>query len=407
MLKFTFRFLGIILFIYLLGVNMFAQGERLKLDFDSCKIVDRGSAKAAINVFGNVGCSCGLIGDAGEFGGLSDGIEIGSEINSVFDHDFTIDFYTSFYNFQDITDILTFSNQCLKDSFLTLQYLPTIKDIRLMVKLTDKYFVQIDGTIDDTKCWHHIGIVRNLYDYFLYIDGKKVGEKNAEYLFVFPPSNRLTLSNNPCTKQGLGNHHRLKGYIDEFRIFNYAKTELELSKSELKSDMILNQDTTLFLGESLKIELGPTCAESFNWTNKSDLDDPDNLTPIITPKKSTTYNLYLTLNNKTCKDSINIYIQNKDSLDCNNLLLPNSFTPNDDGLNETIGISNKFIVQKLYYFDIFDRWGTRVFDTQSIGDAWDGSYKGKKLNPDKYIYKVSYICKDKEFLHQGIINLLR
>lgn len=130
---------------------------------------------------------------------------------------------------------------------------------------------------------------------------------------------------------------------------------MEISKSDFKSDMILNRDTTIFLGDGIMIDMGPTCADNFTWTGKQDMDDPASLTPIINPKTSTTYHIYFSMNGKTCSDSINIYVQDPDDLDCENILLPNSFTPNGDGINDNYGVSNKFIVEELKYLDIYDR----------------------------------------------------
>lgn len=104
---------------------------------------------------------------------------------------------------------------------------------------------------------------------------------------------------------------------------------------------------------------------------------------------------------KSCSDSISIYIQDKDKLDCKKLLLPNSFSPNGDDLNDNYGISNKFIIDELKSFEIFDRWGTRVFQTFDPNATWDGIYRNEKVNPDKFVYKVKYICKGEEHLKQG------
>lgn len=92
--------------------------------------------------------------------------------------------------------MVTFSNDCLTDSFFTLQYLPSINDLRFIVKENENRIVQIDQLVDKSRCWHHVAIIRKGYNYFLIVDGIKSPEYNAERLFTFPQTNVLTLSNN-------------------------------------------------------------------------------------------------------------------------------------------------------------------------------------------------------------------
>ncbi|MEZ4907482.1 MAG: gliding motility-associated C-terminal domain-containing protein [Saprospiraceae bacterium] len=405
--KYLKGFILIVLNFILFNMSFSQVVPVVNVSFDSCGIQDTGSLGATLEASGDIGCYCGLVGNSAEFDGIVDGLNFGYEVNPLFDTDFTIEFIILHTIILDLVDLLTYSNECLTDSFFTLQYIPTISDLRLIVKETETRLVQIDMNIDDSRCWHHVAIIRDGYNYYLMVDGVLSDPANAERLFTFPENNVLTVSNNFCTQENRGNHHRFKGFIDEFKIYNFALNILQLNRMALSADMIVNQDTTIFLGDGILIDMGPTCADYFSWTGKADMDDPESLTPYITPKETSVYNLYITMNGKTCSDSIKIYIQDPDELDCKNILLPNSFTPNDDGVNDTYGISNKFIVEDLKYFDIYDKWGTRVFRTTNINDSWDGSYNNENLNPDKFIYKISYVCKNKEYFSQGIINLLR
>lgn len=72
--------------------------------------------------------------------------------------------------------------------------------------------------------------------------------------------------------------------------------------------------------------------------------------------------------------------------------IPNTFTPNGDNLND------KFIPHIVcetqgpahYKFSIYDRWGTRIFFTTSVTQAWDGMVKGKPAGTGEYVYIVQY-----------------
>ena len=69
------------------------------------------------------------------------------------------------------------------------------------------------------------------------------------------------------------------------------------------------------------------------------------------------------------------------------LIIPNTFTPNDDGINDYWNIP---IFQKNKYFtvNIFNRYGTLVFSSVGYGTPWDGTYNGKPLPVGTYYYII-------------------
>jgi len=52
--------------------------------------------------------------------------------------------------------------------------------------------------------------------------------------------------------------------------------------------------------------------------------------------------------------------------------IPNAFSPNDNGVNETFGPTGKYFEDKSYSFQIFSRWGEMIFETQDFYEQWDG-----------------------------------
>ncbi len=71
-----------------------------------------------------------------------------------------------------------------------------------------------------------------------------------------------------------------------------------------------------------------------------------------------------------------------------NILMPNAFTPNDDGRNDIIKPVLTFIPQK-YIFQVFDRWGSRIFDTTDPETGWNGTINGgEKASEGVYIYYI-------------------
>jgi gliding motility-associated-like protein len=106
-------------------------------------------------------------------------------------------------------------------------------------------------------------------------------------------------------------------------------------------------------------------------------------------------------------DSIRINVVDPATLVCDTLYLPKAFTPNGDGINDQFGISNPFAIQQLVSFEIFDRWEGRVFYTEDPFGQWDGTYKGKPVNPGVLLYKIRHMCNGTERFASGSLTLLR
>ena len=85
--------------------------------------------------------------------------------------------------------------------------------------------------------------------------------------------------------------------------------------------------------------------------------------------------------------------------------VPNSFTPNGDGKNETF----QPIVTGASYYDywVFDRWGEMIFAGDS-GMAWDGTYKGKRVPAASYVWKLVVTDdKKRQFKYNGHVTLVK
>lgn len=125
--------------------------------------------------------------------------------------------------------------------------------------------------------------------------------------------------------------------------------------------------------------------------------------PTIYAAKSGIY--ILTINNKTCSatDSINIYIK-----ECNCFVwIPNSFSPNNDGLNETFRVESNCKVENLH-LEVYNRWGEKVFDSKNKNNLlWDGKYLNTGSMSGSYIFVIHYEINKQPFYKRGAIDLIR
>ena len=86
-----------------------------------------------------------------------------------------------------------------------------------------------------------------------------------------------------------------------------------------------------------------------------------------------------------CEDSLTKRLQVEDAFD---VYIPNSFTPDGDGRNETFGPVSFGIDTKGYSFAIYNRWGEQLFFSEVVGETWDGKYHGEFVPAGVYVYQV-------------------
>lgn len=90
------------------------------------------------------------------------------------------------------------------------------------------------------------------------------------------------------------------------------------------------------------------------------------------------------------------------------VIVPNAFTPNGDGYNETFRPIMTGVLDTGYTFQIYDRWGMKLFETHDLNAAWDGKVKDRLVLMDAYIWLVTGKFVDGTlFEEKGNVTLLR
>jgi gliding motility-associated-like protein len=93
--------------------------------------------------------------------------------------------------------------------------------------------------------------------------------------------------------------------------------------------------------------------------------------------------------------------------------IPNSFTPNNDGINDVFGpVVYGAYTHQDFTFTIYDRWGEEVFIANEYEEGtafWDGTFKNSNVAEGTYVYRLVvkslYSEKIEEFY--GEFSLLR
>ena len=88
----------------------------------------------------------------------------------------------------------------------------------------------------------------------------------------------------------------------------------------------------------------------------------------------------------------------------NPIPIPNAFTPNNDGLNDTFKpFSSNVSEYKMY---IFNKLGEKVFESNDINIGWDGYFKGKIIQ-DSYVYKIEFNKDNERIYINGNLLLIK
>ncbi len=87
------------------------------------------------------------------------------------------------------------------------------------------------------------------------------------------------------------------------------------------------------------------------------------------------------------------------------IYVPNSFTPNGDGLNDYFYVQGEAI--QTFKMQVFNRWGDLVFESNEVNKGWDGKFNGNLVPQGAYVYKLSASSvTGRRTTKEGTINVL-
>ncbi len=359
---------------------------------------------------GDVLFLCGVDETALAFNGATDQVNIAGPLTE----EFNVENFSLSFHFKSTGDAGTQyllskrRTDCAGDFAFFIRYRAATRTLNAVFAETPNKSVSLIHQLPDDRCWFHVALVRDENRIKLFIDGQPVQEGVTVGRINIENDGDLIIGNTDC----LGpNEAPFDGLMDELRFYDRVLGVDEIRNLNFRPDKIQTPDTLIFLGNTLDIELTNTCATEFRWSPMEGLSDPNSPEPTVTGLAPgvITYTLEMThdLTGCTALDSISINVIDPDDLDCRSIFLPTAFTPNNDELNDTYGISNPFALQELLSFEIFDRWGGRVFFTTDPFERWDGSVNGTPLNSGVLLYKIVYRCQEEELVKTGSVTIMR
>jgi len=152
---------------------------------------------------------------------------------------------------------------------------------------------------------------------------------------------------------------------------------------------------TVFADPLPELDMDYTACKNTSTTITGDYDelewlDASNIGSSIMITEPNTYQIEASLG--ACKQSFTI---TTDTLDCAPLvdcilLIPNAFSPNNDGMNDQFRPQITSCKLDDYKLSIYNRWGQQLFNSNDINIGWLGTNNGEPVEIGVYIYVVEY-----------------
>lgn len=145
----------------------------------------------------------------------------------------------------------------------------------------------------------------------------------------------------------------------------------------------LDLPDTIRLNAGENITLNVSGALTYDWTPVEYLHNASSNAPVLYPPYDMYY--YVTAADAyECTTQDSVYVLVKD-----NVGLPSAFTPNGDGKNDVFRLINLNAMSE-FSISIYNRYGQVIFASNNKDFAWDGTFKGRKVELGVYNYIVQY-----------------
>lgn len=146
------------------------------------------------------------------------------------------------------------------------------------------------------------------------------------------------------------------------------------------------------VGEGVTLNYSGTTAVNYQWFDNMNILFSNQPNPVFLIQEPLLTTISLIVSNQFgCMDSISKTIITNGNI---NIWIPNSFTPNGDGLNDIFKAESVVEVEDFQLF-IYNRWGQLIFESKDINIGWDGNYLGKEVPQGVYNWVLSYCSDDK------------
>jgi gliding motility-associated-like protein len=170
--------------------------------------------------------------------------------------------------------------------------------------------------------------------------------------------------------------------------------------------LFVGDDTSVIIGQPLQlnaVDVDTIGFTSYVWSPAQGLSDPNIADPTTVVTADMTYTVVATTPSG-CTATGTIAIG---AVTTAGIIVPNAFTPNDDGHNDVLKVIT-FGIQSLKYFRVYNRWGQLVFYSSNESAGWNGSIGGQPAPTGAYVWMAAGIdYQGRPVQKEGTVLLIR
>lgn len=251
--------------------------------------------------------------------------------------------------------------------------------------------------IGDNNC-HHIAYVRSGNTGTVYIDGQYEASHSTSYSLSASDLYSIgqewdNLITSPTTSQFYN------GEIDEFRIWNLARTVNQIQDSGSIPINGNEPGLVAYYNFNQGVQSGNNSGLNYLTDNASNSLD------------GTLNNFVLNGNTSNWVSSLCVVVPNVPDTttpadttiitECDTIIIPNVFTPNNDNVNDFFKLTHCDINK----IEIYNRWGSLLYSSTDVNLGWDGKSKSGKDCSEGVYYFIAYLNNSAPI--RGVFSLIR
>ncbi|MFN7540827.1 MAG: gliding motility-associated C-terminal domain-containing protein [Bacteroidota bacterium] len=144
----------------------------------------------------------------------------------------------------------------------------------------------------------------------------------------------------------------------------------------------------------------------YYWLPAHLVSDPRSAQPFVTNRGDRQLFEVTVYSDQGCSASRSIILRDF-SYANQSYLVPNAFTPNNDGLNDCFGVAKWGNAVKNFKCEIFNRNGDLIYSSKDVFSCWDGTLRGIPQSSGTYVYMIEAITDCETIKRTGTLVLLR
>ncbi len=193
-------------------------------------------------------------------------------------------------------------------------------------------------------------------------------------------------------------------------------TVTEPDELDLTIDLNLEADQSLFFGDSLILNANTFVPDNqidtliWNQPNLIRCEDEDCYEGVVNNLFDPTSFSATLIDTAGCTVTATVAIGIEKERE---IYIPNSFSPNDDGINDIFFINGGRGIDRINSFIVYNRWGEVVYSNANFqpndpDQGWDGTFRSKGVNPAVFVYvaEIKFIDGFEE-MYSGDVTVIK